>query len=161
MEPLFQRVVELLRTAAVPYEVIPHQTDYTAQQAAQDTHTSGHAFAKTVLIWVDGRYVLAVLPAPSLVNLELFRQVLGANHVALATESELRGQFPDCEVGALPPFGNLYNLSVYVDMHLHDDDQVTFNAGTHRDAIRMRYGDLLWLVKPTRATFATEKLVQI
>lgn len=152
------RVVELLRDAAVPYEHLRHHTDYTAQEAAQDTHTPGRQFVKTVVAIVDGTPVLALLPAPLVVDLDALRRALGATEVRLASEPEIAARFPDCEVGALPPFGPLFDVPVYSGMALAEDELATFAAGSHRDAIRMRYGDLRRLAGAVPLAFARRPL---
>ncbi len=147
MKTLFDRLMDLLREEAVAFELIRHRTDYTAQETAQDTHTPGRQFLKTVVLEVDGKLVLVLLPASRLVDLEAAREALGASEVRLASEAQIGERFPECEVGALPPFGPLVDAPVYSTMELQDDELVTFNAGTHRDAIRMSYGDLRRLAR--------------
>ncbi len=154
MSSVLDQVMDKLREAAVPFELIHHRADYTAQETAQDTHTPGRRFIKTVVVRVDDDLALALLPAPRMVNVEAIQQALGASRVRLASETEIAERFPACEVGALPPFGSLFGTPVYSDLHLDDDELVTFTAGTHRDAIRMRYGDLRRLVGATPLTFA-------
>jgi len=140
----------------VPFEAIHHRRDYTAQQTAADTHTKGKDFAKTVILYCDNSYCMVVLPAIYQLDIEKFRQQLDAADVSLATEEELREVCPDCEVGAMPPFGSLYRLQVYVDKHLTADPLITFNAGTHEDVIRMSYEDFEKLVKPKVLDLAGE-----
>lgn len=154
MRTLLERIVELLRDAAVHYEVIPHHTNYTAQEAAQDTHTPGRQFAKTVVLWVDGAFVLAVLPAPRVIDLPALQKALGTTGVRLANEVEIAERFPESEVGAVPPFGPLFDVPVYINMNLRDDELVTFMAGRHRVSIRMRYGDLRRLAGAAALAFA-------
>jgi len=146
--------MDMLREAAVPFELIHHRADYTAQETAQDTHTPGRRFIKTVVVRINDDLALALLPAPRMVNVEAIQQALGASRVRLASEAEIAERFPACEVGALPPFGSLFGVPVYSDLPLDEDELVTFTAGTHRDAIRMRYGDLRRLVGATPLTFA-------
>lgn len=153
MKTLLERIVDLLHSAAVHYEVIPHHANYTAQEAAQDTHTPGRQFAKTVVLRIDGAYVLAVLPAPRVVDLGALQRALGAAEVRLATEAEIAERFPSCEVGAVPPFGTFFDVPIYVNMGLRDDEQVTFMAGRHRASIRMGYGDLRRLAGAAPFTF--------
>lgn len=148
MATLNQRLTAFLEAQAVDYEAIHHRRDYTAQEAAAHTHTPGREFAKTVIVWVDGSYAMAVLPAHHLIDLDKLRRALGARDVKLASEEEMRELCPDCETGAVPPFGNLYNLPVYLSTDITADEQITFNAGTHEDAIRMRYADFERLVQP-------------
>ncbi len=149
MPTISKRLQSFLDEHAVPYEVIHHRRDYTAQETAADTHTPGKEFAKTVMLWVDGNYAMAVLPAHRMVDFDKLRQALSAKEVKLASEDEIRELCPDCEAGAVPPFGNLYSLPVYVSEDTAEDERITFNAGTHEDAIRMAYKDFEKLVQPT------------
>ncbi|MFQ5605851.1 MAG: aminoacyl-tRNA deacylase [bacterium] len=132
----------------IPFEVIHHRRDYTAQETAADTHTKGKEFAKTVILYVDNNYCMAVLPATYQLDLEKIKNVLKAKEVNLASEEEISGICADCEVGAMPPLGRLYDLPVYVSHHLAEDDMITFNAGTHEDVIRMKYREFAELVQP-------------
>jgi Ala-tRNA(Pro) deacylase len=147
------RLLELLDDAAVEYEVIPHRPDFTAQRTAADTHTPGRQFAKTVVLEADGSYALAVLPAHHRVHFARLRELLGTE-INLASEQKVAELFPDCEVGAEPPFGNLYGLPVYVSPELAHDRYITFNGGTHHEAVRMRYADFERLVRPTILDFS-------
>jgi len=137
-----------LEEQGIRYHVIHHRRDYTAQGAAADTHTPGREFAKSVVLRVDGSFAIAVLPAHCRIDLEKARRELGAQAMALATEEEIQRLCPDCEVGAEPPFGNLYGLPVYLDRQLTADEQITFNAGTHEDAVRIRTGDFQRAANP-------------
>lgn len=145
---LATRLKEFLRRNNVNFETIVHTNTYTAQGVAAVTHTPGKEFAKTVILNVDGAYAMAVLPASDVVDLKLFEKDLGAANVRMADEAEFAASFPDCEVGAMPPFGTLYNMPVYVDEILQQDDWIVFNAGSHREAIRMAYQDFVRLVDP-------------
>jgi Ala-tRNA(Pro) deacylase len=129
---------------------------YTAQGAAAAVQISGKELAKTVILWTGEEMILAVLPAPNHVRLDRLAAEVGKS-VRLATEQEFSSLFPDCEVGAMPPFGSLYNLPVYVDESLAADEAIVFNAGTHRDAIRMRYDDFVRLAKPSVCSFARKE----
>lgn len=142
------RLREFLDAHDVEYEAIHHRVDYRARKTAQDTHTPPAEFAKTVFVRVDGRIVLAVIPASKTVALGKLRHGLAAQDVQLAREWEFSELCPDCEPGAAPPFGNLYDLPVYVSPALAEDEEITFNAGSHQDAIRMAYRDFERLVKP-------------
>ncbi|MBI1367564.1 MAG: deacylase [Planctomycetes bacterium] len=132
----------------IKYVTISHSPAYTAQQVAARAHVCGRELAKTVVIKVDGRMAMVVLPAPMRIDFELLRQATGAEHLALADESEFAERFPNCEVGAMPPFGNLYGLPVYVAASLTDDTEIVFNAGSHTELIRMYYADFERLVEP-------------
>lgn len=147
--PIPQAIKSYLYDNKVGFEAIHHQRDYTAQQTAADTHTKGKDFAKTVILFVDNKYCMAVVPAIYQVDLEKFKKQVNAKEVSLASEEEIKSICSDCEVGAMPPFGPLYDLPVYVSHHLAEDHMITFNGGTHEDVIRMRYKDLEELVKPT------------
>ncbi|MEN8184077.1 MAG: YbaK/EbsC family protein [Myxococcota bacterium] len=146
--PINERLQVLLDESGVEYEIIHHQDDFRAVTTAEDTHTPAREFAKAVFLWIDGSYAMATLPATHFVAESKLARSLGAENVRLAFESEMQDLCPDCEVGAAPPFGTLYGLPVYASPVLARDDHVTFNAGTHRDAVRMAYKDFERLVKP-------------
>jgi Ala-tRNA(Pro) deacylase len=135
----------------VEYAEETHRRAYTAQQVAAVEHVPGNQFAKVVMLIVDGRPVMAVLPATRAVQFEQVAKVLAAHEVRLACESEFAPLFPDCEVGAMPPFGNLYCVPVYVDEPLAGNDEIVIQAGTHRDSIRLRYFDFARLAQPVVA----------
>ena len=130
------------------YVVISHSPAYTAQGIAASAHISGKEVAKTVIIKVDGKLIMAVLPASSKVDLNHFKNITGASNVELAKEEEFRDVFPDCELGAMPPFGNLYDLDVLAAESLTKDEEIAFNAGSHKELIKMAYKDYGQLVKP-------------
>ena len=137
----------------VKYVTIAHSTAYTSQEVAASMHIHGSELAKTTVLKTDGKFVMAVLPAPDHVDLERFGEVSGAKVVALASEKEFMDLFPGCQVGAMPPFGNLYGLPVYVDEELARDRSIVFNAGTHTEAIRMDFADFKRLVEPRIMAF--------
>ncbi len=143
-----------LGQAHVPYTVLPHRPAFTAQEEAAGLHVPGRGWAKVVVCIADSGPVQAVLPAPLAVNLEQLRVLAGADAIRVALESELRTLYPDCEVGAMPPFGPLYGHRVFVDAALAAEPQIVFNAGTHRDAMRMRYADFAAAARPTVGRFA-------
>ena len=147
------RLKSFLAENQIPYSIMTHTRAYTAQGAAATMQISGKELAKTVVLWTGEEMILAVLPAPNHVRLDKLAAEVGKS-VRLATEAELSSLFPDCELGAMPPFGSLYNLPVYVDESLAADEAIVFNAGTHRDAIRMRYDDFVRLAKPRVCSFA-------
>jgi Ala-tRNA(Pro) deacylase len=147
------RLKGLLDDNQIPYSVMTHATAYTAQGAAATLQISGKELAKSVVLWTGEEMVLAVLPALNHVRLDKLAAEAGKS-VRLATEQEFSSHFPDCELGAMPPFGSLYNLPVYVDESLAADEAIVFNAGTHRDAIRIRYDDFVRLAKPRVCSFA-------
>ncbi|MBI2212826.1 MAG: YbaK/EbsC family protein [Acidobacteria bacterium] len=149
-----QRIKSFLDENEVKYETLFHTLTYTAQTTAESAHIPGLEMAKTVVINVDGRLAMAVLPASRHVSLPNLREVTGSSDIHLAGESELRTLFPGCELGAMPPFGNLYGLDVWVDPLLARHERIAFNAGSHTELIRMRYADFERLVCPMVATFA-------
>jgi Ala-tRNA(Pro) deacylase len=155
MHAINPRLKSLLDEKTVPYEMIPHRRDYTAQETAADTKTVGEEFAKTVILLIDGRYGMMILPAHHKVDIGKVRMELNAHEVRLATEDEFRMLFPDCEVGAEPPFGNLYNMPVFLSTAIPAKGHMTFNAGTHEDVIRMRYVDYVMLVQPRIFDFSS------
>ena len=137
----------------VHYDVLPHPEAFRAAEIAHTLHTPEKEIAKVVIVKVDVRFVMTVLPASWSVDLHRLRDIFLTHHVQLATENEIKGLFPDCELGAMPPFGNLYGLPVYVDQSLTEDEVIVFQAGTHSDAIRMRYMDFSALVFPMVTEF--------
>jgi Ala-tRNA(Pro) deacylase len=139
---------EFLENQKVSYRRDFHRTAYTAQEVAAEEHIPGKMMAKTVVLKADGRYLLAVLPASTFADLEKVKAATGAKEVRLASELEFTGLFPDCEVGAMPPFGHLYGVPVFADRSLAMDDEIVFNAGTHEDTIRMKYADFARLAQP-------------
>ncbi len=139
---------EYLDSHNVKYLVISHSVAYTAQGIAALVHLSGKKLAKTVIVRIDGALAMAVIPASLHVDLDLLRAASGARAVELATEQEFKDKFPDCETGAMPPFGNLYGMEVYADPSLGEFEEITFNAGTHRELMRMNWADLVRLVNP-------------
>jgi Ala-tRNA(Pro) deacylase len=138
----------------VEYVTISHSRAYTAQRIAAAAHVPGKEMAKTVMLKVDGSLVMAVLRAPDKVNLSKVKEITGADKVELAKEGEFEKSFPDCEVGSMPPFGNLYDLEVLVDSNLTKDEHIVFNACSHRELIRMPYESYANLVQPKIADIA-------
>lgn len=146
--PIPQQITAYLNEQSIPYEVIHHRRDFTAQETARDTHTPGLEFAKTVVLYADNDYYMMVLPATCKLDLQKIRAAIGLKYVDLATEEELALVCSGCEVGAMPPLGSLFNMKVFVDRHLTEDHLITFNAGTHEDVIRIRYNDFCMLSHP-------------
>jgi Ala-tRNA(Pro) deacylase len=138
----------------VSYTPVHHAPAYTAQEEAAATHTPGRAWAKTVVCLADQVPILVVLPADMLLDEGQLREVTGASAVRLATEREFAELYPGCELGAMPPLGPLYAQRVYVDEALSDDPEIIFHAGTHTDAVRMRYDDFVSLVQPIVGAFS-------
>ena len=146
------KLKEYLDGRKIPYEVLTHPKAFTSQGVAAALHVSGREFAKAVILKTDaGKLIMVVIPGPRHVNLDLVKDLVGAREVELAREDEFASLFPECELGAEPPFGNLYNLPVYVDESLRKDPEIVFNAGTHIETIRMKYADFERLVDPVVA----------
>jgi Ala-tRNA(Pro) deacylase len=143
-----------LRENKVPFEIQHHAVAYTAQEVAAAEHVPGRMLAKVVILLGDGKLSMFVLPAPARVDLEKAAAVLGAKEARLAHEDEFAERFPGCEVGAMPPFGSLYDVPLYVDKSLAEDETIVFEAGTHTDTMSMKYADFERLTKPTVAEFA-------
>jgi Ala-tRNA(Pro) deacylase len=141
-------VREELDRRGIPYEELHHPEAYTAQEVAQREHVSGHRVAKVVCLMADGRPIEAILPASRRVSLDRVRQILGARAVRLATEEELGRCFTDCELGAVPALRHWGGVEVIMDGHLCCDGDVFILAGTHRDAVRMRFDDWFDVVNP-------------
>jgi Ala-tRNA(Pro) deacylase len=148
---------EFLDLNRIQYLVISHSVAYTAQGIAALTHTPGKELAKTVMVMVDGRLAMAVVPASFRVDLHRLKKYLGAASVELASEIEFRDRFADCETGSMPPFGNLYRMDVFVDEALAADKEIAFNAGSHRELVRMKFADFRRLVNPAIILLAATK----
>ncbi len=138
----------------VKYVTIRHSIAYTAQQIAESAHIPGKEMAKTVMVKLDDRLAMAVLRSTDKVDLDLVRATAGAEKAELATELQFQGMFPGIELGAMPPFGNLYDMAVYVDEALARDERIAFNAGTHSELIQLDYADFERLVQPSVANFS-------
>lgn len=151
--PILSKLQEYLDANQVKYQVLTHSEAYTAQEIAALQHVPGKQMAKVVMVKKDDQPVMTVLPASQRIDFTRLQAVLGGR-VELETEQEFRGLFPGCETGAEPPFGNLFGLEVWVDTSLTEDEEIVFNAGTHRQTVRMRYGDFAQLARPRVATFA-------
>ena len=149
-----QRLEMYLRENGVPFEIQHHPTAYTAQEVAASEHVPGKLMAKTVIVFADGKTVMLVLPATHRVDLQKATAALGAQEVRLAEEREFAAAFPDCDVGAMPPFGNLYDLPVWVDPSLTEDEWFLFRAGSHSDTMSLKYADYERLVQPLVADFS-------
>jgi Ala-tRNA(Pro) deacylase len=149
-----QLLREFLDYHLVKYVVITHSPTFKAQEIAAATHIPGKELAKTVIVEIDGKMAMAVLPASQKVDLELLREAVGAERVTLAREKAFRDRFPECDLGAMPPFGNLYDMDVYVADSLTEDEEIAFNAGSHTQLVRMAYRDFERLVQPEVMRFA-------
>lgn len=148
------RLQHFLHDKHVPHEVIHHARAITAQEIAASAHIRGHMLAKTVMVKLDGRLAMMVMPASHRVDLESLCRAAGAQRCELAGEAEFRDRFPDCELGAMPPFGNLYDMDVYVDERLAAGEDIAFNDGSHTELVRMPYAGFETLVHPHHVTLA-------
>jgi Ala-tRNA(Pro) deacylase len=144
----------------VSYSVLHHRPAYTAQEEAAITHVPGRQWAKSVAFVADDRPILVVVPASSFVDVDRLRSVTGALEIRLASEREFERMYPDCEMGAMPPFGPLYGQPVFVDRSLAACDEIVFNAGSHSDAIRVKYDDFTRVVQPTVGDFGLRRRAQ-
>lgn len=145
---LVSKLKEYFEEHHIPYHSIRHLPAYTAQETAATMHVSGREFAKTVIVKIDGQMTMIVLPANSRVDCDSLREFFYAKEVRLANETEFRTHFPDCEPGAMPPFGNLYQMDVLVAQPLTQDTSIVFNAGSHDEAVEISYRDFDELVHP-------------
>lgn len=143
-----ERVKQHLDQQNVKYSILQHSPAYTAQEVAESVHVTGRHFAKCVMVKIDGRLAQAVLPATDQVDLKRMAHSVGATSVELAREDEFKDAFPDCEVGAMPPFGNLFGMEVFVSPHLTAADRIAFNAGSHTDVMQLSYEEFKRLVDP-------------
>lgn len=149
------KVRAFLDSRGVKYVTIRHSPAFTAAEVAASAHVAGRDFAKTVMVWIGGHLAMVVLPASRRIVLHDLRELLESPEARLATEAEFRDDFPDCELGAMPPFGNLYGLPVFVAASLAAEPEIAFNAGSHTEIIKMAYADFEHLVKPTVLEFIT------
>ena len=148
------KISEYLKDRGVYFSMHEHAPAYTAQEVAAEEHVSGHMTAKTVVIHTGDRYVMCVLPASYKLDMQKVAQALDTEHIRMADEIEMAKLFPDSEVGAEPPFGNLYEIQTIVDQHLAGDEEIIFQSGSHRQAIRMKYADYAALAEPNVADLA-------
>jgi Ala-tRNA(Pro) deacylase len=143
-----RKLKEYLNEQGVKYVCISHSPAYTAQEVAASAHVPGREMAKTVMVLVDGKPSMAVLPAGHRVDFDLLRQSTGARTVELAHEDDFRDLFPNCELGAMPPFGNLYGVDVYASLDLAEQRDIAFNACSHSEVMRLPFRDYARLVRP-------------
>ena len=158
--PVLEKLRVFLDENHAEYTHSSHPLAFTAREVASAEHLPNREVAKSVLIFGDQGYHLIVVPANKLVDFQEVRLTLGFTHARLATEEELGRLFPDCELGAMPPFGNLYKVPVYIDSSLANEDLIAFNAGTHRDVIHMRTADFRALAHPTVISLAREAVTR-
>jgi len=145
------KLKEYLDANGVKYILITHSQAFTAMEVAESAHVRGQELAKTVMIKLEGKLAMAVLPATRKIEVERLRHGVKAVSLEIANEHDFRADFPGCELGAMPPFGNLYGMQVFVDPGLAEDAEIAFNAGSHTELMRLSYKDFERLVKPTPA----------
>ena len=151
-----QKLKEFLDSHNIKYVTIRHSRAFTAQETAATAHVPVKELAKTVMVKINGKMAMAVLPASSKVDFDLLKKVMGSGKVEIASEKEFKDLFPDCEIGAMPPFGNLYGMEVFVTNSLTEDREIAFNAGSHRELVKLAYKDFERLVKPKIVKFSIE-----
>ncbi len=149
-----QKLKKFLDSTGIKYVTITHSLAYTAQEIAASAHVAGKELAKTVMVKIDDKMAMAVLPAAFKISFDLMKKAAGAANVELANEQEFKDMFPESELGAMPPFGNLYGMEVFVDEILSQDEEIAFNAGSHTELIKLAYRDFDRLVKPNAAKFS-------
>ncbi len=152
-----KKLKDFLDSKNIKYVTIDHSTAYTANEIAAIAHIPGKELAKTVMVKIDGKMTMIVLPAYCKIDFDLLKEAAGASKVELASEQEFKDMFPGCEIGAMPPFGNLYGMEVLVDKSLCEDEEIAFNAGSHTELIRLSYKDFEGLVKPKVVKFSSNK----
>ncbi len=157
---LLVRLQDLLDRSGVAYTHTVHPLAYTAREVAAAEHLPAQEVAKVVVFLAENGYRMVVLAASKVIDFQELRAMLGFSHARLATEKELSQLFPDCDLGAMPPFGNLYDMPVFLDSSLLADEKIAFNAGTHRDVVHLRLDDFRRLVKPEVVTIAREVMAQ-
>jgi Ala-tRNA(Pro) deacylase len=155
-----EKLLDYLDDSGVEYDLMVHPQAYAARETAQKAGVPGRMFAKSVLVQLDGEMAMAVIPADHKVSFNLLREAAGAETISLALEEDFEARFPDCELGAMPPFGHLYGMRVFVESHLADVESITFNAGTHTETITMEYADYERLASPTLAQFTFQPLLE-
>jgi len=143
-----EKLRDFLDDKHIKYVSIIHSQAYSAQETAKSAHIPGHEMAKTVILNADGEMIMVILPASEILDFELVAGAIQADSVHLASEQDFKGLFPSCEIGAMPPFGNLYNMPVYIEESLRDNKDIAFNAGSHTELIKLSYQDYDRLVQP-------------
>ena len=149
------RLKEFLEDRRARYETVEHSPAVAATAVAESVHIAERDFAKTVILKIDGDLAMVVLPANRRILLAAFREVLGESEIHLAKENEFGGCFPECELGAMPPFGNLYDMPVIVAPSLAAEPEIAFNAGTHREVIKMPFSEYAAAARPIIMAFPT------
>jgi len=150
-----KKLKEFLNANRVKYVSLTHSKAYTAQEVAASAHVPGKALAKVVILALDGEMAMAVLPANRKVVLQDLREMTGSDQVKFVAEDKFKDRFPDCEIGAMPPFGNLYGMAVYAAESLAENDEIAFNAGSHEEIIKLPFRDFVRLVQPRVIAFTT------
>ncbi len=151
-----KKLKEFLDSHNIKYVTISHSPSYSAQEIAASAHIPGKELAKTVMVKINGKMAMAVLPASYKVEFDLLKEAASASKVELASEQEFKDMFPDCEIGAMPPFGNLYGMEVFVAESLIEDEEIVFNAGSHTELVKLAYKDFESLVKPKVVKFSSK-----
>ncbi|MCZ6775176.1 MAG: YbaK/EbsC family protein [Ignavibacteria bacterium] len=151
---ILRKLREFLDSNNIKFVVISHSQAFRAQEVAASAHIPGKELAKTVMAKIDGKMTMVVLPASYKIDFSLFKEVTGATNVELASEEEFKDLFPECDVGAMPPFGNLFGMEVLAAEALAEDDEIAFNAGTHKELVKMAYKDFEKLVRPKVMKFS-------
>jgi len=154
--PLSDRLQRFLDSRQAKYAISSHHTAFTAREVAAVEHLPAREVAKVVVVFGDGKYHMIVIPANRLVDFQEVRHTLGLTQARLATEEELAKLFPDCELGAMPPVGEVYGLPLYLDSSLLDEEMIAFNGGTHRDILHMKTEDYRAMTQPTMVSLARE-----
>lgn len=149
-----EKLKKFLNENEIRFVCVSHSPAFTAQEIAASAHIPGKELAKTVIVELDGTLAMAVLPASYQVDLPALQDLAGAKKIALASEEQFGALFPGCEPGAMPPFGNLYDVPVYAAEALAEDEEIAFNAGSHTELVRLAYADFARLVKPKKGRFA-------
>jgi len=152
------KITNYLDEHEIKYVVVKHSKAFTAQEIAASAHIPGKNMAKTVIVRADGTLVMVVLPSTHDVDEEHLGEQIGANSVKIAAEDDFSDRFPDCEIGAMPPFGNLYDMQTFAVRELTEDDEIAFNAGNHREVIKMSYEDFEKLCEPKIIDVAIRRL---
>ncbi len=148
-----RKMKEFLDREKVKYISMIHSPAYTAQEVAQSAHIGGKELAKVVIVELDGKMAMAVLPANRKIVLQDLREVTGCDEVKFASEDEFKARFPDCETGAMPPFGNLYGMEVFMAESLAQNEEIAFNAGSHTEVVKLAFRDFERLVRPKILNF--------
>lgn len=149
-----ERLRRYLDGQKIKYVLISHSPAFTAPEIAASAHVPGRELAKTVMVKLDGELAMAVLPSSWQVDFDLLKEAAGCRKAELASEEDFLNRFPECELGAMPPFGNLYEMDVFVSEGLAEDDEIAFNAGSHTELVRMAFADYERLVQPNIVHFA-------